>query len=383
MINLVKDTIGNDDIDKLVDWLKTYPRLTKGPLTLEFEKQWSEYLGVSHSTYVNSGSSANLLALYALLESKRIKRTDKVVVPAVSWATDLSPVFQLGMTPILCDVNPKNLAIDIAAFKKIIRESSPRVLILVHVLGLVCDIQQIKDLCRENNIILIEDTCEALGSKFKNKKLGTFGDISTFSFYFGHHMSTIEGGMISTNDAELDALFRSLRNHGWDRDWEPARRKKIREENRISEFDGMYTFYYSGFNVRATDLQAFLGMNQLKKIDEYCRVREKNYKTYHRLVSNNTWKPELNDDCFVSNFAWPIINKKRDLLANALINENIECRPLICGSMGKQPFYVKNMGSISLPVSDNLHKFGMYVPNHQSLTDSEIEKICNIINKNI
>jgi len=380
MINLVKDTINNEDIDSLIEWLKTYPRLTKGLLTVELEKAWARYVGVKYATFVNSGSSANLLALYCLLESGKIKRNDKVIVPAVSWATDLAPVFQLGLDPILCDVNLNDLAIDINCLENIIIEQNPKVLILVHVLGLVCDIESIRNLCNKYNVILIEDTCESVGSKFKNRVLGSFGDISTFSFYFGHHISTIEGGMLCTNDSELNNLFKSLRNHGWDRDWDTDTKLKMRTEYGISEFDSLYTFYYNGFNFRSTDLQAYIGLQQLKKVDAYCNVRNKNYKLYHSNIKDSIWKPVLSDTNFISNFAWPIISENRDSIISNLKQNDVECRPLICGSMGRQPFYIKNKGECKLTNADIVHKNGMYVPNHQDMTENEIIKICDIIN---
>jgi CDP-6-deoxy-D-xylo-4-hexulose-3-dehydrase len=380
MINLVKDTLDNTDIDQLINWLKTYPRLTKGPLTLDFETQWANYVGTKYATYVNSGSSANLLALYSLLEIGKLNRNDVIVVPSVSWATDLAPVFQLGLTPVLCDVNLNDLAIDINHFKKIIHTHKPKALMLVHVLGLVCDIDEIKSLCEENNIILIEDTCESTGSKFNNNILGSFGDISTFSFYFGHHMSTIEGGMVCTNNKEFDNLFRSIRNHGWDRDWDSNTQKTMREMYNISEFDSLYTFYYSGFNFRATDLQAFLGLNQLKKINDFSEKRNNNYNLYQSHIKNSIWKPKIKNNVYVSNFAWPLLVHNKVELATIFKKNNIECRPLICGSMGKQPFYTKRMGECDLPNANLIHTNGMYVPNHQSMTENEVLQICNIIN---
>lgn len=380
MINLVKDTIDNSDINALIDWLKTYPRLTKGPLTLEFERKWANYIGTKYATYVNSGSSANLLALYCLIENGTLNRNDKIIVPAVSWATDLSPVFQLGLDPILCDVNLDDLAVDINHLEHIIKTEKPKVLMLVHVLGLVCDIVTIKNLCKQYNVILIEDTCESLGSKFNNQLLGSFGDISTFSFYFGHHISTIEGGMVCTNDKKLDDLFRSIRNHGWDRDWDKQTQEEMRNAYNINEFDALYTFYHSGFNLRATDLQAFIGLGQLNKVDSYCERRNKNYNLYHNLLKSSIWKPKLNNNTYVSNFAWPILSNNKAETVRALKDNNIECRPLICGSMGKQPFYTKQKGECKLPNADYIHTNGVYVPNHQSMTDKDVADICKIIN---
>ena len=218
MINLVQDTIDNKDINQLIKWLKTYPRLTKGELTIQFEKDWSDYLGVEYSIFVNSGSSANLLMIYYLIESGLLKRGDKVIVPALSWSTSLSPVIQFGLQPILCDCNLDDLSIDIEHFNVLIKEHKPKALVLVPILGFVPNMKEIQDICESKNIILLEDTCESLGSEFNNKKLGTFGLMSSFSTYFGHHISTIEGGMICTNDKKVANILKSLRSHGWDRD---------------------------------------------------------------------------------------------------------------------------------------------------------------------
>jgi CDP-6-deoxy-D-xylo-4-hexulose-3-dehydrase len=225
-ITLVKDTIDNNDIDKLINWLSKYPRLTKGNLTLEFEKKWSEWLGVKYSIFVNSGSSANLAAVYSLILSGKLKN-NKIVVPAVSWVTTVTPAIQLGMTPIMCECDMDNLGLDINHLKQIIKDENPSAIILVHVLGIPNHMNEIIELCEQNNILLIEDTCESIGSEYDNKKLGTFGDLSTFSFYFGHHMSTIEGGMISTDDEELYHILLSIRSHGWDRDLPEEKQKSL------------------------------------------------------------------------------------------------------------------------------------------------------------
>ena len=202
MITLVKDTIDNKDIDRLVDWLKTYPKLTKGPVTLEFENKFSEWLGKKYSVFCNSGSSANLLMLSALQQGEYLKN-NKVVVPSVSWATDLSPVIQLGLEPLLCDSNMTDLSVDLEHLERIFQEESPSVLMFVSVLGLVPDMNKIVELCFEYDVILLEDTCESMGCEYKGQKLGTFGKMSSFSTFFGHHISTIEGGIISTDDKEL------------------------------------------------------------------------------------------------------------------------------------------------------------------------------------
>ena len=236
MITLVKDTIDNKDIDRLIDWLKTYPRLTKGPVTLELEQKWSEWLGRKYSVFCNSGSSANLLMLSALKESGYMKNK-KVVVPSVAWATDLAPVMQLGFEPILVDSNMDDLSVDLEHLEKIFKKEKPSALMFVSVLGLVPDMDKIMDLCVRYSVTLLEDTCESMGCEYKGKKLGTFGMMSTFSTYFGHHISTIEGGFISTDDSELYELLVSLRSHGWDRDLSKHTQKVLQADWNVSDFD--------------------------------------------------------------------------------------------------------------------------------------------------
>ena len=281
-ITLVKDTIDIDDVNKLIDWLKTNPRLTKGNLTIEFEKKWSEWLGVKYSIFVNSGSSANLAAIYSLILSGKLKN-NKIVVPAVSWVTTVTPAIQLGLEPIMCECDMDNLGLDINHLKEIIKTENPSAIILVHVLGFPNYMDEIVELCNENNILLVEDTCESIGSEYKGKKLGTIGDLSTFSFYFGHHISTIEGGMVSTNDEELYHILLSIRSHGWDRDLPQEKQEFLRKKYNIDSFRSLYTFYYPGFNLRATDLQAFIGLNQLEKLTTIVENRYKNYLRYKKL----------------------------------------------------------------------------------------------------
>ena len=383
MIKLFADTIDNNDIDQLIDWLKTYPRLTKSVKTIEFEDKWSKWLGVKHSIFCNSGSSANLLMLYALLEAGYISADSKVVVPSSSWATDLSPVIQLGLKPVLCDANLDNFSVDLKHLEQIFKDENPSTLILVSVLGLVPDMDEISKLCKKYDVILIEDVCESLGSKHKDKKLGTFGVMSSFSTYFGHHISTIEGGIISTDDNYLFNILKSIRSHGWDRDMDDKYKSSLRKEWNISEFDSLYTFYYSGFNMRSTDLQAYIGINQIDKIDKSCKIRNKNYDLYHKLIKNDYWKPKRYDDRFVSNFAYPVIHPKRDEIVKKLQDNDIEVRPMICGSMGTQPFYVKRYGKLSLPNVSIIDKFGFYIPNHTGLSGEDVKFISKIINKEI
>ena len=382
MITLVKDTIDNKDIDKLIDWLKTYPRLTKGPLTLELEDKWSKWLGRKYSVFCNSGSSANLLMLSALKESGYMEN-NKVVVPSVAWSTDLAPVMQLGMKPILCDCNMNDLSVDLEHLEKIFKEENPSALMFVSVLGLVPDMDRLFELCRKYDVHLLEDTCESMGCEYKGKKLGTFGEMSSFSTFFGHHISTIEGGFISTDDFQLYELLVSLRSHGWDRDLSQSTQNKLQKKWNVSEFDAMYTFYYPGYNLRSTDLQAFIGLGQIDKLDGWGKQRQRNFESYQTLIKNDYWKPNPQSNSFVSNFAYPVIHPNRNKIVEKLRGNDIEVRPMICGSMGTQPFYVKEYGKLELPNVSEVDNYGFYVPNHPQLTSGEILLISTIINDGI
>ena len=381
-ISLVKNTIDNDDIDNLIDWLKTYPRLTKGPVTLELEKKYSNWLGRKYSVFVNSGSSANLLMLSALQQGDYLKN-NKVVVPSVAWATDLAPVMQLGLKPILCDSNKRDLSADLVHLEKIFKEESPSALMFVSVLGLVPEMDKVVELCEKYDVILLEDTCESMGCKYKQVKLGTFGKMSSFSTFFGHHISTIEGGFISTDDKDLYDILVSIRAHGWDRDLDVEKQIELQQDWDVSTFNALYTFYYQGFNVRATDLQAYIGLSQIDKLEGWGVRREYNYLTYQELVKNNYWKPSTELSDFNSNFAYPVIHPNRDRIVHELERNGVEVRPMICGSMGTQPFYVKEYGRLELPNVTEIDRYGFYVPNNPHITDGEIVFISNIINGEI
>ena len=379
-IDLVKDTIDSYDIKKLISWLETNPRLTKGDLNVKFEKEWSEWLGKKYSVFVNSGSSANLAALYSLLLSGKL-RNNKIIVPAVSWVTTVTPAVQFGMEPIMCECDEDNLGLNIEHLKQIIKEHDPSSIILVHVLGFPNHMNEIVELCKEHDIRLIEDTCESIGSEYEGKKLGTFGDLSTFSFYFGHHMSTIEGGMISTDDEELYHILLSIRSHGWDRDLPKSKQIELREKYNIGDFRSLYTFYYPGFNLRATDLQAFIGLEQLKKLDLIVKNRNLNYQKYHEGIKNNEWKINPPKDSFISNFSYPVITKNIKELVEKLTENNVECRPLICGSINEHPFWYERYGKQDLPISKKVHEYGLYLPNNHQMTVEEIDKVINIVNQ--
>lgn len=381
-ITLVKDTIDRNDINLLIDWLKTNPRLTKGKITVEFEKKWSNWQGRKYSVYLNSGSSANLAMIYALLQSKKLKNKN-IILPSVSWATTISPIIQLGMNPILCECDKDTLGIDIKHFKQLIKKHKPSTLLLVHVLAFPNKMNEIIQLCEENNIILLEDSCESVGSTYNEVKTGNFGLMSSFSLYFGHHSSTIEGGFVCTDDFDMYRILLSIRSHGWDRDLDVNFQVEMRNKYNISDFKSLYTFYYPGFNLRSTDLQAFIGLGQVDKLDDIIKKRNTNFLIYDKLIKNDYWKIKNYDNTFISNFAYPIIHPKREEIAKHLIKNGIECRPLICGSIGKQPFWIDLYGEQNFEFADKVDEYGMYLPNNPSLTEDDIKYVCSLVNEKI
>lgn len=378
-IKLVKNTIENSEIDELKVWLSTYPQLTQGPKVKEFEAQWSSFLGVKYSTFVNSGSSALLLSYYAIHLTTGRKN---IIVPGLSWATDLAPVIQFGFNPILCDCNLDDLSLDLNHLEELLQNYQDCVVCLVSVLGLVPNMDKILELKVKYNFILLEDVCESFGSKYKTQKLGSLGDISVFSLFYGHHLSTIEGGMICTNDEKLNDVLKMIRAHGWDRELSPDKQSSLRNEHNIDDFSASYTFYYPGFNVRGTDLQAFIGIGQLKKAENVILKRNLYYNFFKDNLTLD-WKPKQNEDKFVSNFCYPIISVNKDKIVKNLLENNIECRPLICGSMGKQPFYKNLYGETILPNASLVDKYGIYIPNNPDLTHAEMIFIAKIINSAI
>lgn len=383
MIKLVSDTINKDDINELIKWLSQdkIPTLTKNSLTVELEKKWSDKIGTKFTVYVNSGSSAILLTLAALMQLNRLKNK-KIVIPALSWATDLSSPMLLGLEPLMCDCNLHDLSCDLKHLEDIFINENPSSMILVSPLGLVPRMEEVLTLCEKYGVILLEDVCESMGSKYNNRYLGTFGVASFFSLYFGHHLSTIEGGFINTDDEELYHMLLMMRSHGWDRDLPEWKQTELRLQYKTSNFESLYNFYVPGFNMRATDLQAFIGLRALDKLDSYANKRNENFFTYKDTVYNELELSNYQND-FISNFAMPILSKNRSKIIKELVDNNIEVRPLIAGNMANKPIWYEKYSIVNLPNADLIDKYGFYLPNHQDLNSVDINKIIKIVNDNV
>ncbi len=375
---LAENTIEKKEVLRLSKWLLKDERLTMGNKTKLFQKNFSNFLKVKKSVFVNSGSSANLLIAQSLLESGYLKNKT-VIVPAVSWATTVSPFIQLGYDVKLCDCSYKDLGLDVNHLEYLCKKYKPSVIILVHVLGHSNNMKEILKLCKKYNIYLVEDTCEALGSKYNSKHLGTFGIASSFSFYYGHHISTIEGGMACTNNKNLANIMISVRSHGWLRDFNETEKRKLYKKNKISDFQSQFSFFYSGFNIRSTELNALIGISQIKKIKKITKIRNRNF---------NIYKNELSDffsvKCktkILSSFGYATLAENRDEVFKRFLEKRIECRPIIAGNIGSQPFWKRYKQESILPKAKLIHKYGIYLPNHANQTLEDTKFICKEFKK--
>lgn len=378
---LAEDTIDEQDIEELIGWLRTNPRLTQGELVREFERTWAAWIGRRYAVFVNSGSSANLLMYYALLLSGRLKNK-KVVVPAVAWATTVAPAIQLGFEPLMGEAERETFGLDPAGLERLIREHDPAAVIAVHVLGVPAKLAELKSLQQRYGFILMEDACAALGSRYDGRRVGAFGELASFSFYFGHQSSTIEGGMIVTDDDELADLLKMIRAHGWANDIAPEKEAELAREHNVIDFNRRFTFYHPGFNVRSTDLNARIGLSQMAKIDRVTERRMENHRRYQENFRNTAFAIQSNPRADIASISFAILAasaEHREAIARALAAANVETRPLGGGSMARQPFWVARYGVQALPVADRIHETAMHLPNHPGLGAVDIRFIADTV----
>lgn len=382
-IKLSPQSITNEELDKLADWIKTYPQLTQGKQVEAFEKEFEDRFG-GHATFVNSGSSANLLALYVLGTINNDSQVGKkVVVPALSWITDYAPVIQLGMTPILCDCNMYDLSLDLNHLEQICKEYQPDIVIAVSVLGMDYNRAKLRSLAENYGFFTIADHCESLGLE----ECCDYATIVTNSFYYSHHISTIEGGMCSAHNPTVNYKLKSMRNHGWARNF-PLIEKGLIEEGFHTAFEIPFTFFHPGFNFRNTEIGGFLGQVGLKKLSELNEKRSiirQEYAKYLYPIKNHFHNQvsELVDvDVY---FSMPLVFKLEED-KNAVIyalKDICESRPLIAGNIARQPFFY-NYGQKHLtktPNADIIDDNGIYVPLHEDMSAEDVKIICEVIRK--
>ena len=371
--NLAYNTIGSNDYKVMERFLKKRKYLNQSVYTKNFENKFSKFLGTRNSVFVNSGSSANLLMAQVLLEGNFLKNKN-FVLPAVSWSTSVSPFIQLGYKVILCDCDKYNLGLCTYDLEKICKKFNPGLVLIVNVLGHANNYKKIEYLKKKYKFELIEDNCESLGSGIGKKKLGTLGLASSHSFYYGHHISTIEGGMISTKDRKFYNLALAIRSHGWARDMEKKFRLNLEKKFKIYEFKSFFTFYYSGFNIRSTDFNACIGIEQIKKIHQIAKIRQKNFLRYKSNLKSFWF--QKSDLSILSSFGYATFVKNRLEVYKYLKSKKIQSRPLICGNIGQQPFIKKNIKRIfNLDNAKFVDKYGIYLPNHTNLSLQDIDFI--------
>ena len=377
---LMEETITLKDRLKMAAFILTSSRLTNGPKVREFENKWSEWLGVKHSLYVSSGSTANTLLVSSVKELYGLKDGDKVLVPACTWVTNICPIIQAGLEPIFCDINLKNYSFDEDELKYVAEQHPDiKAVFITHLIGLSSDVEKVKEIFP--NALILEDVCESHGVEGPRNKRGVDGVGSTFSFYFGHHITTIEGGFVCTNNTELYELMRMKRSHGMAREASPKLFKKYVEEN--PEIDPAFLFMTEGFNLRNHEICAVLGISQLKKLDKNISIRRNNYSYWWTHLSD--WKyyiPEYQGGN--SSFSFPIIAKDplvTEELKNTFKKEGIEYRPIISGNLLRHPAF-KRFSLCTERENPNvclLHKNGLYVGNSQFVTKEKIDRLILIM----
>jgi CDP-4-dehydro-6-deoxyglucose reductase, E1 len=370
----------------LADFIIQADRLSMDVKCFEFEKAFAVKQGRKDAILFNSGGSANLAMLQALKNMGKIKDGDNIAFSALTWSTNTMPIIQLGFKPVALDCDITTLNVMSSNLLERLEDTDIKVLFLTNVLGFTGDIAEIKHICKEKDIILLEDNCESLGTELPEGKAGNFSQGASFSFFVAHHMSTIEGGMVCTDDEDFGEMLRIVRANGWDRNLTPDQQRKWRAKFDISsEFQAKYTFYDLGYNLRPTEITGFLGLYQLKFLDENIRKREANYLRMEKIIQGNPDLIALDHShiSVLSTFAFPIICKTPALRAhylNKCQEAGIEIRPMIAGNMQSQPFYHKYVENIyNLPNTDLLHTNGFYFGNYPELTENDLEIIAKVL----
>ena len=382
---LMSDNIDRGDMDCLIEFLQQepIPRLTNGPKVIEFEKAWSDWLGVKHSVFVNSGTAANELSMLAL--KHLYPEGGEIVIPPLAWVSDVNSVLFAGFNPVFVDINLNNLSFDLDKLEKSINENT-RAIFVTHVLGLNALSDMLLKLCVDNNILLIEDVCESHGATHNDIKLGSIGFASNFSFYFAHHMSTIEGGMVSTNDDYFYQLCRSLRSHGMVREFTDD---KLIEKyaNDYPDLNQDFVFIGPGHNFRSTEINAVLGLCQLDRLDSNNESRIENFKYFVDNLDSEKYYTdfEMDGQC---NYAFIVIMKDsdfdlRDRIEITMDDGGIEFRRGLSGggNQMRQPYFRnRDINFDEFPNIEHVHNFSWYIGNYPSLDMDKIKGLITLLN---
>lgn len=380
---LMENNILDEDKEALIDFLRKETRLTQAGQVEAFEKEWSEWLGVKKSVFVNSGSSANLITLSALREKSG---PGEVIVPVLTWSSDIASVLHCGFEPVFVDIDPRSLAMKEKGVMHAVT-SRTRAVFLTHILGYNGLTKGLLDFLRDNEIPLIEDVCESHGASFEGRKLGTFGLMSNFSFYYAHHMSTVEGGMVSTDDEELYQMLRMFRSHGLVRESkDPDYRKKFHEA--FPDLNPEFIFAFPAYNVRSTEINAVLGRRQLLRLDTDIEKRNRNLKLFLSLLNPDKYRTQFNlEGC--SNYALTLVlqegfKDRAEKVMKLLAEQKVEFRRGCSGGGNqlRQPYLKKIFKDkhLEYPEVEHIHFYGFYIGNYPGLPAEKIERLCALLN---
>ena len=383
-IPLMKNNISPSDIEGLVSFLRGNDVFTQSTQVAAFEKEWSDWLGMKYSIFVNSGSSANLVTMCAL---RQLFGEGEVIVPALSWVSDITSVLYAGFRPVFVDINPHNLAMNEQQVLEKINKDT-RAVFLTHVLGFNGLTTTLLQRLKNQNIPLIEDACESHGAQSAEGKVGSLGYASNFSFYYAHHMTTVEGGMICTNDDQFYDVARMMRSHGLVRESAFEKTKKDYQE-RWKELNPEFIFAYPGFNVRSTEINAVLGRGQLQRLDQFNQRRKENCQLFYENLDSSRYWTDFDLQGAV-NYAFVVVLKEKNeqrcqRLMEALKKAKVEFRRGTSGGGNqlRQP-YLKDYASKTLlsdfPVVEHVHFYGFYIGNYPSLEKEKILGLCRLLN---
>jgi len=380
--SLINDNVSHSDRKVLSEFILSGERLTNGKNVVEFESIWSKWLGVKHSVMVNSGASANYISVAMV---KELMGIGEIIVPPLGWVSDLSSIAQLGMTPVIVDIDIDNLSINAQNIKNAITPKT-KAIVLIHCLGFNGLSEEILKIAKDYNLILIEDCCESHGATFNDRKIGTYGDISVFSFYFGHHITTIEGGVVCVNDDKLHDLAKLFRSHGMTREASTELQKKY--INKYPNLNPMFTFAVAGFNMRSTEINAVLGIEQMKRIDYNIQRRTENLKVWLECLDGNKFFVDFKTEGS-SNFALPLVLKekkkeKMKYVCEILEKNKVEYRLGTAGggNQALQPYLDKFEHRIvgELKIVNYIHQNALYIGNHVDLNDYQIKDLTSKLN---
>lgn len=382
MIKLVPGLFHNEQQTKqeLCDFIMRTDHLSIGPQCLSFENSFAAWQERRHCVLFSSGSSANLALIQALLNLQLIQRNQQAAFSALTWATNVMPLIQLGLEPVPVDIELSSLNISSRTLEAVLdQQPHIKMLFLTNLLGFCSDPDQLQRLCAQRHILLIEDNCESLGTVYHGRKLGNWGLASTFSFFVGHHMSTIEGGAVCTDDPALDRMLRLVRAHGWDRNLSDDAKAQIRQEFQVDDtFFANFTFYTLGYNLRPTEITGFLGSNQLRYLPQTIQLRHQQWQKFNANLSRNPdlYHQSTEHITVVSNFAVPIICRSKSLTEQYIRRfkaADVEIRPILGGSITDQPFYRQFCGvTPRLPNTTIIDEYGFYFGNNPDLAAAEL-----------